>query len=1130
MSEQTQTPSIAEKELQCHYWQQKLSDNLPILALPTDRPRQSSAGGNYASYSCQIELETISQLKHFTQSENSAISTTLLAIFQVLLYRYTNQNDLAVVSGLQLNHPVIIRNNLAENLSFKIFLNQVNRTVLEAIACQDYPLETILSETNLRVGFVWQEFNYIEQPGLDLTLALSERETSVCCNFHYDGDLFEAATIERMAGHWQNLITQIITTPDRAIAQLSLLTEAEKHQILVEWNDTQVNYPQDKCIHQLIESQAAQTPGAIALVFEEQQLTYRELNRQAEGLAAHLQNLGVKPDSLVGIYVERSLEMVVGILAILKAGGAYVPLDPNAPGERLSYILKDTKIKVLLTQSSLNSDLDLSGRSIQIVDLDRLETIIDESNSHLEAIVAPHNLAYVIYTSGSTGKPKGVQIEHRAAVNLLMAMIDGKPGICATDTLLSVTTICFDMSVPDLFLPLLVGAKVVIVSHQVAADGKQLSKAIERYHATVMQATPVSWQLLLASGWQGSSKLTVLTGGEALSPELAERLLPKCSQLWNFYGPTEATVWSSAERVISLDNPISLGKPLNNVEYYILDSHLQPLPIGLIGELHIGGIGLARGYFNRPELTKEKFIKAPLAKGSWGNRLYKTGDLARYLPDGNIEYLGRIDNQVKIRGFRIELGEIEFNLSINPQIERCVVIAREDVPGDKRLVAYLITIQDIRPSTEELKNYLGQTLPDYMIPSHFVFLDEFPLTPNNKIDRKALPAPDTSGQRKAELTQPHNDIERQLVAIWQEVLNIQPLGIQDNFFELGGHSLLAVKLFKAINHQFGTNLPLTTLFEAPTIERLASLLQKPQTTQSFDSLVLLKPGSSPTPLFLIHDANGETILYLNLARHLHPEQAVYGLRPYSKPGYPMLHTRISEMVEYYIQEIRKVQPQGPYFIGGLCAGGVLAFELACRLQAQGEQVPVVAIIDAINYHGCAQTNYANRNRQQSFLKTFARNGQSKNLAWLTNVAQKSLEKVSRLISYEIKTIIENTIERARVQLFRYYLERNLPLPQFCQNISVVTIYKFAESDYKPGLYRGKLTLWRATEKLDFSNRAIDDTPAKFEVTDPLLGWGQQATEGVEVYDIPGGHSSMLQEPNVQTMSQKLQLYIDSVPS
>lgn len=2174
MIEQTQTPSITATELQWHYWQQKLSGNLQILDLPTDRSRQSISSNNYASYSCQIELETINQIEHLAQAENSSISTTLLAIFQILLYRYTNQNDLAIVSALQLNNSVIIRNNLAENLSFKIFLNQVNRTILESIAYQDCPFEKILPETNFRVWFVWQEQNYLEQTGLDLILEIIENETSFCCNFKYNRDLFDAATIERMAGHWQNLIIQIITTPDRAISQLSLLTEAEKHQILIEWNDTQCDYPQDKCIHQLVELQAAQTPDAVAVIFEERQLTYRELNRQAERLATHLQDLGVQPDSLVGIYVERSIEMVVGILAVLKAGGAYVPLDPTAPADRIGYILEDTKIGVLLTQDSLKSTLDLSDKSIQIVDLDRLATIIEESKSELQAIVAPHNLAYVIYTSGSTGKPKGVQIEHLAAVNLLMAMIDGKPGISEEDTLLSVTTICFDISVAEIFLPLLVGARLVIVSHQVAGDGKQLSRAIEQYNATAMQATPVSWQLLLASGWQGNSNLKVLTGGEALSPELAARLLPKCAELWNFYGPTEATIWSSVFQVTSLEQPISLGKPLSNVEYYILDSHLQPLPIGLIGELHIGGIGLARGYFNRPELTQEKFI-TPLIKGGLrGNRLYKTGDLARYLPDGNIEYLGRIDNQVKIRGFRIELGEIEFNLSIHPQIDRCVVIAREDVPGDKRLVAYLITNRDIKPSTEELKNHLGQKLPDYMIPSHFVFLDAFPLTPNNKIDRKvlpapnlrqaieesyeapsteteklvadiwktvlrlekvglrdnffelggnsllgmhviskisqalnidlplnslfesptisqlipiierasdssqlsiqaiprdgilplssserslwffdrlhpqscvynipllfqingelntkileqslqavvrrheilrtkfleidgqpqkviledatcqlsivnltaeteaktraeqlteaeaqqpfnleselpirakllylsaeeswllvtchhivfdgwsidllfdelttiydssplpdvaiqyvdyahwqqqwlqseayvkqldywkeqladipplielptdrprpsiqsykgdryslvlpqnltqtlktfsrqegvtsfitllavfktllyrytsqsdiivgspfanrnvvdtensigffvntlvlrtqlesnlsvrellnrvrsviseasaranlpfdklveelqperdlsynplfqvmfafqerlvinkaesglswnylgetnrqtamfdltldleetaegikghieynsdlfdrntidrmaghfqvlleaiianpegeiatlpiltpaeqqqiliewndtyrdypqdkcihqlfeeqvertpdsvavvfgeqkltyrelnhranqlahylqtlgvkpevlvgicverslemvigllgilkaggayvpldpaypqdriaymledsqvgvlltqeklipqipphqakiicldrdrteidrystdnpqnstqpdnlayliytsgstgkpkgvllahqglgnlaqaqgrlfliqpdsrvlqfaslcfdasiseivmtliwgaslylasredmlpgtnltqlldrsrithvtlppsalsvmqpdeiphlqvlivageacagelvekwsknrhffnaygptestvcatvhlcqtspqappigrpidntqlyildaqlqpvpigipgelhiagvglargylnrpeltqekfikaplakeglrgdllyktgdlarylpdgnieylgridrqikirgfrielgeieailarhpqireavvtaredipgdkrlvayicprqkqpeiselrsclqeslpnymipsnfvfletmpltsngkvdirALPAPDTSGQRNAELTPPSNDIERELVEIWQEVLNIKPLGIRDNFFELGGHSLLAVKLFKAINYKFGTNLPLTTLFEAPTIERLATLLQTPQTVQSFDSIVQLKPGSSPTPLFLIHDANGETILYLNLASHLAPEQGVYGLRPYGKPGYPMLHTRISEMAEHYIQEIRKIQPEGPYLIGGLCAGGVLAFEIACRLQAQGQEVPVVAIIDAINHHECCETNYANQNRQQNFLKTFDRNGQNNNLTWLTNVMQKSIEKVSRLISYEINTKIQNTSDRLRVKLLRYYLDRNLPLPQFCKNISVRTIYKFAESDYKPGIYRGKLSLWRATEKLDVSNPAIDDTPAKFEVTDPLLGWGKQATDGVEAYDIPGGHSSMLQEPNVQTMAEKLQIYINSVRS
>jgi amino acid adenylation domain-containing protein len=2199
MIEQTQHLPLAARESDWNYWQQKLSGNLPVIDLPIDRSRPPIASKNYTSYCFQLESEIYGKLQQLMRVEDVSLYMTLLAVFQVLLYRYTAQEDIVIISPSletstlvsHVNNPVILRTNLSNTPSFKNFLTQIRQTVLESLAHQDYlfplliekllPNQNIVDSPLFKIWFACNSsersescIRYQEKLGFDLSLEIIDRAESCWCSFKYNSDLFNAATIERMAGHWQTLIAEISTTPEREISQLCLLTKAEKHQLLVECNDTEAEYPKTKCIHQLFEWQALQTPDAIAVIFEDKQLTYRELNLQATKLASYLQSVGVKPDTLIGIYVERSLEMIVGILAILKAGGAYVPLDPTAPVDRLGYILEDTKIKVLLTQSSLNSALDLSNKSIHIVDLDRIESIIDSHDTDLELIVTPHNLAYVIYTSGSTGKPKGVQIEHHTAINLFTAMADGKPGICDRDTLLSVTTICFDMSVPDLFLPLIVGARLVVVSHQVAADGQKLSQAIDLYDATFMQATPVSWQLLLASGWQGKPNLKIIIGGEALSLELAGRLIPKCGELWNFYGPTEATVWSSADLVRSLDCPISLGKPLNNVEYYILDAHLQPLPIGLIGELHIGGVGLARGYFNRPELTQEKFISippAPLTKGGAegggiGNRLYKTGDLARYLPDGKIEYLGRIDNQVKIRGFRIELGEIEYNLNIHPDIDRCVVIAREDIPGDKRLVAYLITDRDLRLSTEELKNYLGQKLPDYMIPSHFVFLDDFPLTPNAKIDRRALPAPDirqaieqsyeapstdneksiadiwktvlrlekvglrdnffelggnsllamqivsqmrqalgfnvplnslfesptiaelsnlieintekllfiesisrngklllssperslwffdrlhpqscvynipltfqltgsldiqileksfyqiikrheilrtafvevdgqpskviaedlnfellvvdltdvtenekktkadrlaeaearqpfdleseslirakllclqadkfwllitfhhiifdgwsidllfneltttyeslsrnspsplldvaiqyvdyahwqqqwlqseeysqqidywrqqlanipplielpsdrprpsiqsyrgdrytlnlsenlskalkvfsrqegvtlfmtlltafktllyrysdrtdiivgspfanrnlrdtensigffvntlvlrtqidanlsfrellnlvrqvvsgasahgnlpfeklveelqperdlsynplfqvmfafqerlntnkcetgltwnylgesnrhssmfdltldleeistgikghleynsdlfdrdtiarmaghfqilleaivtncqepiatlqlltpaekqqilidwnntqidyphdkcihqlfeeqvertpdaiavvfegqqltyselnsranrlahylqtlavkpevlvgicvdrslemvvgllgilkaggayvpldpaypqerlaymledsqvsvlltkeklvaqllshqaqiicldreeeidrysidnpqstiepnnlayliyTSGStgkpkgvllahrglvnlaqaqgkafqilpnsrvlqfaslcfdasiseivmtlifgaslylaspedllpgnnltrlldrsaithvtlppsalsvmqpeevtklkvlivageacsgelvakwsknrlffnaygptestvcatvhlcqtssqsppigkaidntqlyilderlqpvpigipgelhiagvglargylnrpdltaskfiaapfsarenrlyktgdlarylpngtieylgridrqvkirgfrielgeveslliqhpqireavviaredipgdkrlvaylcfrresteigelrsylqenlpnymipsnfvfleampltsngkidhralpkpdisRLVELIEPQNDVERQLLAIWQEVLNIDSLGIRDNFFELGGHSLLAVKLFKAIESEFGQNLPLAILFEAPTIEQLARLLQTPNKTKSFASLVLLKRGNSrKTPLFLIHDVDGETILYLNLARHLDSEQPVYGIRPYSQTGYPILHTRISEMVEHYLQEIRKIQPQGPYLIGGLCAGGVLAVEIACQLQALGEEVPLVAIIDAINPDERGKSDLATENRRHNFVRAF---GQKQPI---TEVAGILIKKITNLIVYEINTKTQNLADKFRIKLLRYYLDRQLNLPQFCQNIAVRTVYKFAESEYQPSVYRGKLTLWRATEKLDISNPLIDDTPAKFEVKDPFFGWKKQATDGVVAFDIPGGHSSMLQEPNVEIMAEKMQFYID----
>jgi len=657
-------------------------------------------------------------------------------------------------------------------------------------------------------------------------------------DFEFNQEFFSPELCSLAVGHFQPALETMLEHPEQKVHQVSLITPQEVQQMQA-WNDTAIGYPKDLCIHQLFEEQVEKTPNAIALVFEEQQLTYRQLNNKANQLAHYLLTKGVKPEVLVGICIERSLEMVIGLLGILKAGGAYLPLDMIYPTERLEFMLKDALVPVLLTQSSLKNGLPKTTAQVICLDVEA-ETLSELSTENLASQVAPENLAYVIYTSGSTGKPKGVQIQHQSLTNFLCSMAK-EPGLTQADILLAVTTISFDIAGLELYLPLLKGAQILLVSREVAADGLQLLKKLNQGGITVMQATPATWRLLLAAGWKSSPDLRIFTGGEALSQELAHHLLKKSQAVWNVYGPTETTIWSSIlqvgtqETVQTKGGLESIGHPIANTQIYLLDQYLQLVPIGVSGELHISGDGLARGYLNRPDLTADKFIPHPFSQYP-NARLYKTGDLARYLPDGNIEYLNRIDNQVKLRGFRIELGEIEAVLAQHSEVHEAVVIIREDQPGDKRLVAYLVPkAQEVMPSN--LRQFLQTKLPDYMVPSAFVKLETMPLTPNGKVDRRALPAPAQTWQETQEVpVAPQDDIENQLTDIWEELLGIRPSSIHDNFFYLGGHSLLVATLVDKIDKQFGKNISAMSVFQAPTIAQLSDILHENDSAVSWDTL------------------------------------------------------------------------------------------------------------------------------------------------------------------------------------------------------------------------------------------------------------------------------------------------------
>ncbi|MEH2040987.1 amino acid adenylation domain-containing protein [Nostoc sp.] len=871
-------------QTQLDYWKQLLKNAPTLLELPTDRPRPAIQNYRGAVQYIELSNELSQAIANFSRQEGATLFMTLFAAYVTLLYRYTGSDDIVVgtpianrdrlelegLIGFFVN-TLVLRTDLSGNPSFQQLLGRVRQRILQAYAHADLPFDELvkalqpqrdLSYTPLfQVLFVLQNapISEVELTALtisslptqsavakfDLTLSLQNTATGLVGMWQYNADLFDAATIERMSRHFQTLLEGIVANPQERISQLPLLTELEQQQLLVDWNDTQSDYSQDKCIHQLFEEQVKRTPDAVAVVYENQQLTYHQLNCRANQLAHYLKSLGVGADVLVGLCVERSLEMVVGLLGILKAGGAYVPLDPEYPQDRLSFMLEDTQLSILLIQQHLIERLP--KHQVQLVCLDtEWQSISQLSDFDLVNSTSSENLAYVIYTSGSTGKPKGVMIQHQSLVNLTQAAIVeyglSDAWVGQSQRILQFCSICFDAAAVEIYPSLSCGATVVLRTKKMLSSVQTFIEKCRDWGITVLNLPIAYWHQLTFELVNANLllpdciRLVVFGGEHPLEQRLRmwQQHIGEYPQLINAYGPTEATV-QVTYKLLGIDRQkLTIGRPIYNTQIYILDQYLQPVPIGVPGELHIGGAGLARGYLNRPELTNEKFIPFQRGRGQRGrgqgaggrgeicdSRLYKTGDLARYLPDGDIEYLGRIDNQVKIRGFRIELGEIETALSEHNDVQTCCVIAREDTPGEKRLVAYVVPYPQVTPTIDQLRHSLKAKLPEYMVPNAFVLLESLPLTSNGKVDRRALATHELDSTLLEKYVAPRTPIEEMLALLWTQVLKLERVGIHDNFFEVGGHSLLATQLLSRIRNIFKVELPLRELFARATIADLA---------------------------------------------------------------------------------------------------------------------------------------------------------------------------------------------------------------------------------------------------------------------------------------------------------------------
>ena len=966
--------SKSDLEPQLAYWKQQLANLPEPLQVPSDhlRPDMPSLRGGQVAF--QVPAYLSNAITDFARAESATTFMALLACWQMLLHRYSQQDDILVgtptgrrylaetedMIGLFINN-LVMRARFTPGLTFRGLLAQMRQATIDAFSNDELPFEDLVATLEVphsRAGAPLFQHLFIhrnnthgrwEIPGLtlsqvplhsggskyDLTLSLLEEGTRMSGTLEYSSDLFEHASAERIVAHYVSLMGKAIENPDTPLAVLDMLDSDEAEAMLHKWNPPVTEFP-DLHPHQLVEQQAAASPDAPAVVGENHTLTYAALNARANRLAARLRGMGVGPGELVAVCMERSPELVTVLLAVMKTGGAYVPLDPAFPVDRLHYMVENSRAKVCISEAGV---VDRLGPvEAEIILLEANDPSLEEGDAEDQPPIGSlDDLAYVIYTSGSTGRPKGVQVVRRGLVNFLDSM-RREPGIGRGDVLHSLATICFDIAALELFLPLICGAQVVIKSQNLALDPELLLASMQQTGTTILQATPATWRMLLDHGWRGDPQIKVLCGGEAMSLELADQLIATGCEVWNLYGPTETTIWSSIRRVQVRDDAINLGYPIANTSFLICSPDLALQPHDVPGELLIGGAGLARGYFALDEMTREKFIDHPFAPGE---RLYRTGDLVVRRKSGDICFLGRIDNQVKLRGFRIELGEIETHLEAHSAVKQCVVVARDDQRGEKRLVAYLLANAGVTIDADALSAFARERMPEYMIPSKYMVLEALPLTPNGKVDRKVLPDPVDLHDSEAvdhDWVPPGDETEDILAQMWMEILGIDKVSVLDSFQDLGGTSLSAANLMVRIRKQFGYSFSPDVLLQAPTIRRLAEAINEHFIPDNSVFVPLREAAPGSPVLLLVAGAGGHVFSFLNFARALPFEATVYGLKPFGLENIDDLPTTFEAMAAKYISELEKICPEGPFIVSGYSIGARIGFEIARQMEIQNKPV------------------------------------------------------------------------------------------------------------------------------------------------------------------------------------------------
>ncbi|MHA4842609.1 non-ribosomal peptide synthetase [Flavitalea antarctica] len=1123
------------------YWVDQFLPLPPTLDLPIDFERPALR--NFKSHRDDYTLDKglIDDLKKLGAQSGCSLVVTMLAGFEILLHQVTGLDDITVgmpASGQSatgnenlLGHCanlLPLRSFPVNEIKFHDYLESRKKSILDAYDHQQFTFGSLirklpLTRDNSRVPIVPVVFNFdrslnkgVSFHGLQHTVVNNPRsfETfeifvntvttrdGVILQWSYNSSLFTQATIRKFMTKYEAILRSVVARPMLKIGDLSSGFALNK-RFVYPGNSTTTEYPRQATLMDLVNHQTVTNPHSTAITFNASSYTYEQVRTLSDNFAVQLIAAGAKDGDVIGLMLERSPLIIIAMLAIMKTGAAYVPIDPEYPKDRISYMLGDSSASLLLTSQKYAGSNEFSRREMLIEDL--MKNVPVFSGAQSPAVINSGNLAYILYTSGSTGKPKGVRIMHYNLVNMLLSFRQIL-GIKTSDRILAITTVCFDISGMEFYLPLVSGACVDIAGSELVKDGFALLEKIRTTKPTLMQATPATWQMLLEAGWKKTDAIsTICCGGESLPADLSRELLERCKSLYNLYGPTETTIWSSAKRITEADTVITIGKPIANTRFYILAADGTPVDENEAGEIYIAGDGVGAGYHNQPELTADRFLPDPFTTDKQGI-MYRTGDLGKYLAGGDIQCLGRIDQQIKIRGYRIEPGEIEYCLSRHASVTKSVVVSREDQPGNKKLVAYVVPVKPVR---EDLNHLIGQWkqtvkdfLPSYMCPNDFVIMDELPLTPNGKVDRKALPRPAVAKESSAENQGPLSRFESILTVIWSKILGMNNPGRNDDFFELGGHSLIAIRMMSMLEKETGIQLPVSVLFECPTISSLASRLEIRQPAKQFESLVSMKKGGNKMPLYIVHGARGTVPIFNRTIEHLHPDQPIYGLQARGLDGNAPIVETIEELASNYIKEILENNPDGPYALAGYSFGGLVAFEMGRQLKAMNKDVKALIIFDT--YADAANAKHSRP------MAAFQR----------TRIA------VMR-VAYDMVALIKNPYGKLRYEQQELKTRLHKPYRRLKGWIEGkekdLFYYKYkieetnlrAKSKYLMQEYDGTIDLFRATERTYYQDDHL------------YLGWKPYAKGGVRIHEVPGEHNKIFLPPNVDELARKLQFCLDN---
>lgn len=1127
-----------------NYWVNQYKDNVPVLHLATDFPRPALRTYKSNRIDYKVNSDLTRELKKLSIQSGCTFITTLIVSFEVFLHRFAGQDTFVI--GLPAagqaatgNYNLVghcvnllpLKTIVNSKFTFKDYLKQRKKTILDSFEHQQFSFGSLLKKLNIardasRVALVPVVFNVdmgmndgvnfyglqhelISNPRefetFEIFLNISGSEKSLTFEWSYNTQLFAEETINRMMEGFSKVLKTVTDDPFITIKNIPLTDTKNLLEKLSEWNATDAAYNREIPVHRLIAEAAAKFPENTALIFKEEKVTYKTLNETANQLAQCLIEKGIKTGDVVGVALDRLPEMIISLLAVMKSGAAYVPLDPDYPADRIQYMLQDSSAKIIISskkyEGKFHSDI------IEFFIENEFPDLKNFSKNAPDVPVSGIDLAYILYTSGSTGKPKGVLVEHRNLVNLLLSMVS-MPGINEQDILLAVTTVSFDIAGLEMYLPLMIGATILLADAQMAKDGSELLKIVKEQHVSIMQATPATYKMILAAGWEQLLNLKILCCGEPMTKDLADKLCVRCTALFNMYGPTETTIYSTGKKITVNDDIITIGRPISNTEIYILDKSLRPVAEGTAGEIYIAGDGVARGYVNLPQLTAEKFIPNPFAQ-SGSEKMYRTGDLGKFVNNGEIQCLGRIDRQIKIRGYRIEPGEIENAIMQHGGFKETLVSAFPDKKSYPQLTAFTVpetqvNKEQFRVAISKLKESLKERLPAYMVPAHFIQLEQLPLLLNGKIDYKALSEiwqnnNETVGNKTLV---PFTKTEKLLSDIWSEFLLSENIGLNDNFFELGGHSLIAVEVMMRIERETGKKLPLSTLFKYPTIKKLATLLQSDKKETAYKSLVPIKSSGSKMPVYIIHGSGLNILNFKGIALHVDEEQPVYGLQAKGLDGSDEILSKMEEIAAYYISEVLEHNPQGPYAIAGYSFGGYVGIEMARQLRLMGKEVKMLAMFDTN-----AETQNADRTTIEKASAEVTR--QLKKLSW---ISKSLVNRPEATVKYQLK-FVYNKIKSAAARFG--LVTKKEPAGYLLEIKRIGEQHDIAYNNYKIQPFDGAIDLFKAKTRVYF-------------VEDPkFLGWKKIALKGVRVHEVPGDHKTMLLNPNDREFARALQNALDN---